>query len=171
MSKSHINVNEDFVEMWLDAIQKMRNDIEMEYCDSCYKEDYWTTWTYDPNCPPDFIKDRLWREKPLDENVIFEQWIAACRKIRAGKEMVYRNINDNVWINWTDKNNLPQFYPNIIWKESNNETSFTNTGNLNVLVTDIFNDGAVTIELNFNGVTHNLYLVKSKSVTIDLFQE
>jgi hypothetical protein len=84
--------------------------------------------------------------------------------------MVFRNIGDDIWIVWNDSS-LPKFYPNIIWKESSNETSNTNNGNLEVLVTDMFNDSAVTLDLKFNGVTHALYLVKSKPVTIDFYQE
>lgn len=71
MSKSLFNVNEERLDMWLDAIQKMRQDIYMSLC---------------------------------------------------------RRINQK-------------------------------------------NNGAITLDLKFNGVTHAIYLVKSKPFTIDLYQE
>jgi hypothetical protein len=37
MSKKQTNSNEDYVEMWIDAIQKMRQGIKMEYYDTVYK--------------------------------------------------------------------------------------------------------------------------------------
>ena len=114
---------ESRVDMWLDAILKMRQGIQMQYRDICpYDKDTWKDWNYDPENPPDFDVDMIWREKPTQNNLFadekFEEYLNVLRKIRAGVRMEYNAAywGNDEYIEW-DEDNLPGFDTSHTWRE------------------------------------------------------